>query len=244
MAPWIVGHFPEHREYCEAFAAAASCLFNKARSYSECINDLNGDVINLYRVLQNDAKSTRLRKLLMLTPYSRDEYDLAHEVSEEPVERARRLIIRSLMGYNATSVCLNNSKSGFRNDINRRFTVPAHDWANYPADLGFFIERLRGVTVEHMDAFKLIERMAKSKDTLLYLDPPYPMELRGATNQWQYAHEMSNADHARMAELLLTVRGMAVLSGYKTELYAPPDGAGWKRFFRSIIQEKERSVCG
>lgn len=229
MAPWIVSHYPEHREYCEGFAGAASPLFNKARSYSECINDLNGDVINLYRVLQNDSKSARLSKLLMLTPYSRDEYDLAHEFSDDPVERARRLLIRSLMGYNATSVCTNNSKSGFRNDINRRFTVPAHDWATYPADLQFFIERLRGVTVENIDAFALIERMKKSSDTLLYLDPPYPMDLRGATNKWQYAHELSNEDHERLVALIQEIKGMVVLSGYSTAIYAPLEAAGWRK---------------
>jgi DNA adenine methylase len=245
MAPWIVSHFPEHREYGELFCAASSSFFYKKPAYSEILNDLNKDIINLYRVLQNDAKSARLQKLLFLTPYSREEYNLAFEVSEDQIERARRLLIRSLMSYNATSVCMNNSKSGFRNDGTRAYTTPAHNWASYPAELQFFIDRLRGVVIENLDAFVLIERMSKSKDTLLYLDPPYPQDTRSSSNKHFYEYEMSNEDHTRLVELVLAVKGMVVLSGYATAIYDPLEAAGWRKVEKvfQINYSGKRTEC-
>jgi DNA adenine methylase len=230
VAPWITGFFPEHREYCEPFCGAASVLFYKPKSYSELINDLNGDIINFYRVLQNDVKSKKLHKLLTVTPYSRDEYDLAHIAIDEPVERARRLLIRSMMSYNPANVCSNNYKSGFRNDINRRYTVPAHDWMTYPAGLTAFIERLRGVTVENIDALVLIEKQIKNKDMLLYLDPPYPIDTRWGKDNTKYEYEFSDEHHRQLVALLLTAKSMTVLSGYNTDLYAPLENDGWRKF--------------
>lgn len=53
LAPWIIGHFPPHRIYTEAFGGGASILMRKARAYSEVYNDLDEDVVNIFRVLRS-----------------------------------------------------------------------------------------------------------------------------------------------------------------------------------------------
>jgi DNA adenine methylase len=79
LAPWIIEHFPEHRVYVEPFGGAASVLLQKAPAYSEVYNDLEGDVVNLFRVLQDLAKAEDLRRRLHLTPFAGDEFQRSYE---------------------------------------------------------------------------------------------------------------------------------------------------------------------
>jgi DNA adenine methylase len=53
MAEWIISHFPLHGFYCEPFGGAASVLMQKTRARGEVYNDLDGDVVNVFRVLRN-----------------------------------------------------------------------------------------------------------------------------------------------------------------------------------------------
>lgn len=215
LASWIISLFPEHRIYVEPFGGAGSVLIRKERAYSEVYNDLNGDVVNLFRVLRVPSQSTRLRELLFLTPYARAEHTLSYDPTDDPVEAARRLIVLSFMGFGSDSVN-REMKSGFRSNSNRSHTTPAHDWANYPWQISTFVERIRGVVVENRPAGDVILNH-DSKDTLHYVDPPYPLSTRGERHR--YSHEMTDEDHASLAKVLHEVKGMVVLSGYRCGLY-------------------------
>lgn len=105
LAPWVISHFPEHERYVEPFCGAASVLMRKRRSKIEVINDLSGAIINFFRVLQDSAKAEQLREKLMVTPFSRDEYEHACTgLTGEDIEDARRVVIRSFMGYYSLQV--------------------------------------------------------------------------------------------------------------------------------------------
>jgi DNA adenine methylase len=171
LAPWIIENLPEHRIYVEPFGGAASVLMRKQRSYAEVYNDIDDEIVNLFRVLQSPQMSKQLTHSLQLTPFARKEFDLAWEVSPDPLERARRLIIRAYMGFGSNAHSL-KAKTGFRSNSNRSGTTPAHDWANYPKEIALFCERLSGVVIENRDALKIMEQH-DSPDTLFFVDPPY-----------------------------------------------------------------------
>jgi len=228
LAPWIISYFPPHRVYVEPFGGAASVLLRKPRTYGEVYNDLDGDVVNLFRVLRDPAAAERLIEQLRVTPFARDEFKLAYEISEDPVEAARRLVILSYMGFGSNG---HNraTKTGFRANSNRSGTTPAHDWANFPTRLPPIVERLRGVVIENRDAMKVMAQH-DSDETLHYVDPPYVWETRSQAMHRDgcYAHEMTEADHARLLEFLPTLEGAVILSGYPHATY---DTAleGWHR---------------
>jgi len=213
LAPWIIEHFPKHRVYVEPFGGAGSVLMRKPRAYAEIWNDLDGEVVNIFRVLRS-PDAHRLVDALRLTPFSRSEFEQAYELSSDPIERARRLVIRSFMGFGSNG---HNRVTGFRANSNRSGTTPAHDWVNYPDSLIQVIDRLSGVTVENKDA-KLVMAQHDGPDTLHYVDPPYVFETRADLSK-DYAHELTDDDHAELLVFLRGLAGMVVLSGYPSGLY-------------------------
>lgn len=233
LAPWILEHLPPHRIYVEPFGGAASVLVRKRRSYAEVYNDLDVEVVNLFRVLRGE-RASELVQALRLTPFARDEFAEAYEAAEDPVERARRLIIRSFMGFGSNG---HARSTGFRAASNRSGTTPAHDWANYPDALEVIISRLRGVVIENRDALEVMAAH-DGPETLHYVDPPYVFDTRADLAK-DYAHELTDDDHARLLTFLRGLRGMVVLSGYPHSLY---DDAlmGWRRIEREALADGAR----
>lgn len=232
LAPWIVQHFPPHRVYVEPFGGAASVLLRKPRSAGECYNDLDGNVVNLFEVLRDPTLSAELCRRISLTPFARDEYDLAFKACAEPVERARRLIVRSYMGHGSSSAVALRS-TGFRASlVNRKGALPAGEWPGLPEALRAVAERMKGVLIENRPALAIIDRY-DDDDTLIYLDPPYVPETRSAKRRGgkafhAYAHEMTVADHQQLLQRILEAKAKVLISGYESPLY---DGAltGWHR---------------
>ena len=243
LAPWIISHFPPHRVYVEPFGGAASVLLRKPRAYAEIYNDLDDDVVNLFLVLRDDyAKNTGTTLIdhLIHTPFSRSEFSNAYLPTDDPIERARRLIIRSFQGFGSDGH--NRARpTGFRACSNRSGTTPAHDWAHYPDVLEQIIKRVRGVVIENRPAIEVI-RQQDGPETLHYVDPPYIWETRSTaknSSRKNYRHELSNDDHAQLLEVLCAVEGMVVLSGYAHPLYEQllP---GWHRFERAALADGAR----
>jgi DNA adenine methylase len=193
LAPWIIGHFPPHRIYVEPFGGGGSVLLRKPRSYAEVYNDLDGEIVNLFR---------------------------------DPMEQARRTLARAFMGFGSASV--SRQKSGFRAKSNRSGTTPAHDWMNYPQALRHTLHRLRGVVIENRDALDCM-RQHDGPDTLHYVDPPYVHDTRYLNRQTHtYRHELTDADHERLAGGLRELEGVVVVSGYRCPLYDSLF-SGWAR---------------
>lgn len=235
LAPWLASYLPPHRIYCEPFCGAASLLLRKPRAHAEVINDLCAEVVNLFRVLRDPARAEGLAAALRLTPFARDEWRAAYEPATDPVERARRLVVRSYMGFGSDATRLDIT-TGFRADTARKGTTAARDWCNYPAALAAVVHRLRGVVIENRAALACMAQH-DSTGTLHYLDPPYLPDTRRVDHRRHgYAHEMTAADHARLLDELPKLRGMVVLSGYPHPDY---DDAliGWQRVEREALAD-------
>jgi DNA adenine methylase len=228
LAPWIVSHFPPHRVYVEPFGGAASVLLRKPRSYAEIYNDLDGEIVNVFRVMRDDSR--RLVRALAYTPFSREEYRAAFETTDDSLEAARRTIVRSFMGFGSNAI--NRAvKSGFRSNSNRSGTIPAHDWENLPASARVISRRLRGVVIENKPAAKVCEQH-DGTETLHYLDPPYVHSTRALDvmhGDHGYAHEMDDAEHEDFSKQARNIKGMVVLSGYHSDLYDRLYG-DWERY--------------
>lgn len=216
LAPWIIGFFPEHRCYVEPFGGAAGVLLRKPRAYAEVYNDIDGDIVNFFRILRDPALRADLIHACALTPYARDEFDLAYEPTDDALERARRTCVRAAMGFGGAGAT--KATTGFRTDTRRKYGTAQHNWADYPAALGAIGERFAGVLVEHRDAIDVM-RDHDGPDTLHFVDPPYMPETRHMRNMGGYRHELDVDGHRRLLEALLTLEGMVVLSGYETALY-------------------------
>lgn len=227
----LIGMFPKHRIYVEPFCGAASVLLQKPRSYAEVINDKWDVVVNVFQCLRDHEAAARLEEALRLTPFARTEFNAAfgHRPKHSAdVEAARLCILRSFAGFGSAST--NGAyATGFRSNSNRSGTTPAQDWKNYPDSIKGFVARLSGVVVENRDALEVIQQHDTS-ETLFYLDPPYQVGTRNmARGNAVYACDMTDDDHRRLAQALRGICGMAIISGYASDLYDCELFPDWKR---------------
>lgn len=254
LAPWIAQHFGPHRVYTEAYGGAASVLLQKPRSSAEVYNDLDAEVVNLFRVLQDPGAAAALKHILFLTPYARDEFELAYQPADDPVERARRTVIKAFMGFGSNAIHIGTPtgrgfrtristtrpptsfrarvttrpQTGFRTVAFRSGTTPAADWRSYVDALPSIVDRLRGVVIENRPAIEVLRRFDRS-DALHYVDPPYPHSTRQRAGRDGYRFEMSDDDHRALAAVLRELEGMVVVSGYPCDLYDRDLFPDWQR---------------
>ncbi|MES2367665.1 MAG: DNA adenine methylase [Pseudomonadota bacterium] len=216
LAPWIISHFPEHRTYVEPFAGGASVLLRKPRSFAEVYNDLDSEIVQIFKVARDDGE--RLARALELTPFSRTEFQESYHPTTDAVESCRRTIIRSFMGFGSDGVH-STHRTGFRGKSQRSGTTPAHDWANYPDAFRSIICRLQGVVLENKPALEVIAGY-DTAETLFYVDPPYVHSTRKRVDKARgYRHEMTDEDHIKLSEALKSVSGKVIVSGYPSPLY-------------------------
>lgn len=220
MADWIVGLMCPHRVYVEPFGGAASVLLQKPRVYAEIYNDLDEQIVTVFRMLRERPED--LLRVLYLTPFSREEFRQAWELAlDDDLETARRVLIRASMGFGSAAATESRPNgrimTGFRACSNRSGTTPAQDWLNVPGEMMAVVERLRGVVIENRCALKVMKQH-DSVETLHYVDPPYVMETRKDRDA-DYRHEMTTAEHEGLLDFLLQVKGKVMLSGYECTLY-------------------------
>lgn len=239
LAPWVLENLPAHRVYVEPFGGAGSILMRKAPVSIEVYNDLNGELVNAFRVIRDPISARRLTELLRATPCAAEEYAEAWEPSEDPVEQARRTIIRGFQGHGSTAVS-GGKHTGWRRRLPKYNDRHSHDWSDVWEHVADWCDRLRSVYIERRDAMDVCKQW-DSPDALHYVDPPYITSTRStATRQDGYAHEMSDADHQTMAIVLESLRGAVVLSGYRCGIYDELF-AGWRRIEKKAVADHGRA---
>jgi len=242
---WLLPLLPSCHHYCEPFAGSAAVLLNREPSPVETYNDIDGEVVNFFRVLRE--QKDRLVEAIGLTPFAREEFYRAlngHGQALSPVERARRFFIRARQvrtGLAQTASlgrwanCKNTTRAGMSGVVSR--------WLGSIEALPEVAIRLLRIQIENRPACEVI-RLYDAKATLFYCDPPYPHETRGDSKA--YGFEMTDDDHRDLAALLSRVKGKAAVSGYRgplmDKLYK-----GWRRHDAPLKQchsiKKLRQEC-
>jgi DNA adenine methylase len=214
---WLLPLLPQATHYCEPFAGSAAVLLNREPSPVETYNDIDGEVVNFFRVLRDQQED--LIRAIGLTPFSREELRIA---VEEPIddlselERARRFFVRARQvrtGLAQTASagrwahCKLTSRAGMAGAVSR--------WLGSVEGLSEIVQRLLRVQIENAPATEVIQRY-DSEETLFYCDPPYPHDSRGDIHA--YGYEMTDNDHRELAEVLTNLKGKVALSGYRCKL--------------------------
>ncbi len=220
-ARWIIDFFPDHHSYLDPFFGSGAVLFNKPRSHIETVNDLDGNVVNLFECIKRDPE--RLAHEIYWTPYARQVYEDAFDAEpEDSFKRAVNFYIRLNMGHGFRTT---GERVGWKNDVKgRERSYASQDWCHLPEKILQAAERLRGVQIECRPAVELIQRFNSPK-VLVYGDPPYVL---GTRHGKQYKYEMDDDGQNALLDVLLAHKGPVLLSGYDSELYNRRL-AGWYR---------------
>lgn len=226
-AQWIIEHFPDHHSYIEPFFGSGAVLFSKQRSNIETVNDLDGDVVNLFKWIKNDPE--RLAREIYWTPYARDIYEqawMAQYTEKDSFKQAVYFYTRLMMGRGFRTT---GEKVGWKNDVQgRENAYAAKYWSKTPDVIFEAAEHLRGVQIENRPAIDLIERF-NYPNVLIYADPPYVLSTRHGK---QYRCEMTDAEHIALLDALKVHKRPVIISGYENQLY---DDVlhGWHRDVRN-----------
>lgn len=219
----IVRLFPKHDCYCEVFGGSAAILLSKTPSEIECYNDIDGNLVGLWRVLREPRLRRRLTEMVEMTPFSREvlrDCLSGQRDSDDTVKRAWSFLVtcnqaRNGRGVNESDWAYNRSRgSGNRNA-----------WAKLPQRLAEVGQRLKRVQIENLPCEDILRRY-DSRDTLFLLDPPFLPGVRASGVR--YTHDCKRDDHIRLLRIARGLKAMVAACGYRSDLYDEMLD-GWRR---------------
>lgn len=216
MADLIIDNMPPHKSYLEPFFGSGAVFFTKERDIVETINDIDGRLVNLFRVMRDEPE--RLQYLINNTLWSREEYQISQTIAADPVEDARRMMVRLWFGVGGKTVAI----PGFRKNISWNGPWNTYEWCDMHQRIGQASARLKDAQIENMDAVELI-RQHNDRDTLIYCDPPY---LSSKLVSKHYQHDDGIKGHRELLAAIKDHKGPVMISGYASELYAD-ELKGW-----------------
>lgn len=207
---------PPHIHYIEPFFGGGSVLLNKnPEGVSEVVNDINSELTNFWRVLQDEKLFEKFKRRVEAIPFSQVEYEwgMNYEAVEFGLEMAVAFFVRcrqSRAGQMKSFATL--SKNRTRKGMNEQ----ASAWLSAIDGLPEVHNRLKRVVIYNEDAVNVIKR-EDTVNTLIYCDPPYVSSTR--TSKDVYDYEMADLQHEELLNVLKKCVGTIMISGYDCELY-------------------------
>ena len=217
-ADWIVSHLPQTECYIEPWFGMGSVLLARPPCPVEIVCDLNGDIVNWWRVIRE--RPDDLARMVTFTPRSRSELEYAWELldgdCDDPLKRAWALQINLLQGMNATTGCKPRWSMCIKPSVGSVYRCwPREKYTELAI-------RMCNVQVENRSAESLLERVADIPYALVYCDPPYYSAKR------QYSH--NDVDVDALTDLFQRQKGSVAISGYDGEW----DHLGWRRVEKDV----------
>jgi DNA adenine methylase len=213
---WLLPLLPQCHHFCEPFGGSAAVLLNREPSPVETYNDIDGEVVNFFRVLRNEKD--KLIKAIGLTPFSREEFYLSLSTNGREIsnlERARRFFVRARQARTGLAQtaslgrwanCKNTTRAGMSGVVSR--------WLGSVEALPDIALRLLRVQIENRPAIEVI-KLYDSPETLFYCDPPYVHATRGDAKAYRF--EMTDVQHHDLARILARCEGKVAVSGYRCD---------------------------
>lgn len=214
LASRIWPHFPRHLVYVEPFCGGATLLFMKPwpytqnmHDYREIINDLDHNIVNFFRQMQDQNTRKILVEKLLYILYSREEYELAKQIMKNPDEYSS---LDKAWGFYV------NTHQSFGANLNTGWGTSkltnnlAGTWHFKTAKLGAFADRLIAVHIENSDAIDCIKKW-DSPHTLFYCDPPYIGTAQGIYKGY------TQKNFEVLIDVLENCQGSFVLSSFPNE---------------------------
>ena len=228
MISTLLPLFPAHETYVEPFGGAAALLLAKPPARVEVYNDIDSNLVGLFRALRDTPEDVLVTAAL--TPYARDSLFWARKHLDD----AAQVMI-------AYRLCFGGKLSGYgieRTSTRSGMPLSIQNYHRAIERISSLSRRLRDVAIEcgsivntiaideettvvRADPTGLLARY-DGPDTLFYLDPPYVAS--SWTGEKIYEHIMSDAEHSALLDFISGVKGMVLLSGYPNSLY---EKLGW-----------------
>jgi DNA adenine methylase len=207
--------------WVEGFAGTAAMTLGKEPHPVEHVNDLNGDVVNLFGVMRSPAALEHLCRALDLTPWAQQEFESCRDAVAaepidavaDPIERARQFLVASWQGIGGKQ----HGRTSWRLDIARGW-MPG-TWSRVPLRLRAAAERLRQVHIHRRHITDLVGMFAGEPRAVLFLDPPYPRSSL-VTHERMYAVDMGEDEHRALAEQLRGARCRVLLTMNAATVYS------------------------
>lgn len=228
LVDWYLAHLPARRVYIEPFFGSGAVLFNKPRSPTEIVSDIDGRVVALFRVLRD--RPADLIRAMELTPWAREEWEACRRAEdvEDDVEKARRFLVESWQSHGLRSL----SRSGWRYDGSSGRggggRSVAREWSDLPERISAATKRLQGVHIESRPALDILRRF-DGPEVVAFVDSPYPKKTVHGERDRLYRHEMLEPEeHRELLSALVPRIGPTLACSYRNDIYdAALLGAGW-----------------
>ena len=188
---------PQHTCYVEAFCGAAAIYFAKPPSEVDVINDINGELVNMYRIIQHHPEEFIRQFKWALS--SRQVFEWEQKKDPETltdIQRAARFYYLQRQAFGGR---VDGQSWGTATTSGPRLNL-----LRLEEDLSQAHLRLQGTYVENLPWAKVIERYDR-RHTLFYLDPPY-WQTEGYGVAWTFDN------YERMAELANSIDGIMMIS--------------------------------
>lgn len=214
---WILSNFPENYEdmtYVEPYGGGANLLFCKNKSKFEVINDLNSDVVNIFRAVRDEP--SELIKGLSIQKCTLESFNKAANK-------------KSFDGYMDRAVNEIFLRRVSANGSKEKFSKPSNleTWKKQNKEISEFSKRIKDVYILNKQALDVIEKF-NINDSFVYCDPPYLHENK--VSKVVYSSEMTPECHMKLYQILDSFKGKAIISGCISPLY--------KRIYKNWNLEK------